>query len=332
MKNVKNLKKLGRMSLVLLIALLTACSSTDKKSGDQGKSDDGKAKIGIIKYMDQISLENTKEGFIDGLKEEGIDAEIEEVNENGDSSLTTTAPKKFSSDDYDLVFAIATPAAQGAKQALPNKNIIFAAVTDPVQSGLLKSYDEKTNIKGITDRVDIKSQLATLKEMKKDLKKVGIIYSNFEQNSLIQLKEAEEAAKELNLELETVGINNINEIPEGITYLSEKIDALYALTDNTVASAAPIVSEFLKKNKVLSLSAEEGQVINGLLMSQGVDYYLHGKQAAKMAARILKGEDIKSIEVEDNKDAVKKINKKMADALGIDLSRDVYKGAEIVEK
>ena len=60
-------------------------------------------------------------------------------------------------------------------------------------------------------------------------------------------------------------------------------------------------------------------------MSEGVDYYLHGKQAAKMAARVLKGEDIKNISVEGNKENVKKVNKKTAQALGIDLNSQIFK-------
>lgn len=314
-------------TLALSLAMLVGCSTKDKA---EKKIDDCKYKVGIVQYMDQISLDNAKKGFIDGLKEEGIDAEIEVQNENGDSTLTTTVPKKFQSDDVDLVYAIATPAAQGAKTALPNKNIIFSAVTDPVAAGLVESKDKITNITGVTDAVPIRNHLKTLLELNPNIKTLGLIYSTFEKNSLVQLEEVKKICKDMGLDLEYVGINNINEIPQAIASISGKIDALYALTDNTVASAAPIISKTLNEEKIISLSAEEGQVTNGLLMSEGVDYYLHGKQAAKMAARVLKGEDIKNISVEDNKENVKKVNKKTAQALGIDLNSQIFKGAEIV--
>lgn len=322
-----------KLSLTLAVALsLTMLAGCRGQKQVEEKKDDEKVKIGIVQYMDHISLENAKKGFIDGLKEEGIDAEIEVQNENGDSTLTTTVPKKFAGDDYDLVYAIATPAAQGAKTALPNKKIIFSAVTDPVESGLVDAYDKIENITGITDAVPIKNQLETLLKLDSNIKTIGVIYSTFEINSLIQMEEVKKICKDMGLELEYVGINNINEIPQAIASIEGKIDALYALTDSTVASAAPIISKILNDEKIISFSAEEGQVTNGLLMSEGVDYYLHGKQAAKMAAKILKGEDIKNIHVEDNKENVKKVNKKTAEILGINLDSEVLKDAEVVGK
>ena len=65
-------------------------------------------------------------------------------------------------------------------------------------------------------------------------------------------------------------------------------------------------------------------------MSEGVDYYEHGRQAGEMAIKILKGEDIKNLHAEDNKTSKKKINGKTAEALGLDLSNENLKDAEIL--
>ena len=87
----------------------------------------------------------------------------------------------------------------------------------------------------------------------------------------------------------------------------------------------------LLKEKIPSLSAEEGQVSKGLLMSEGVDYYEHGRQAADLAIKILKGEDIKKLHAEDNKTSKKKVNGKTAEALGLDLNNENLKDAEILK-
>ncbi len=137
--------------------------------------------------------------------------------------------------------------------------------------------------------------------------------------------------EERNLSLEVVGINNINDIPQGISALSPKIDAYFALTDNMLASAAPIVAENLIKNSIPSLSAEEGQVKNGLLMSEGVSYEEQGVQAAQIAIEIINGQEPKDIPVQYYKNSLKVVNKKMADALGLDLNNEVFNNAEIVE-
>ena len=128
-----------------------------------------------------------------------------------------------------------------------------------------------------------------------------------------------------------MGINNINDIGQALSTITEKIDAYYALTDNTVASAGPVLAENLLNHKIPSLSAEEGQVSKGLLMSEGVDYYEHGRQAGEMAIKLLKGEDIKNLQAEDNKTSKKKINGKTAEALELDLADENLKDAEILK-
>ncbi|MDU5466591.1 MAG: ABC transporter substrate-binding protein [Peptoniphilus harei] len=324
---MKNLKKMVKVISIGALALSLVGCAGDKKA----EKEDGKIKIGAIQYIEHVSLDNALKGFEDRLKEEGIEAEVEVENLQGDQALTTTAPKKFQGDDYKLVYAISTPAAQGAKTALPNKNIIYSVVTDPVEAGLIEGPDKITNITGVNDAVSAKTQLESFLKIYPDVKTIGTIFSTNEANSKVQVEALEKACGELGLKLETVGINNINDIGQALSTLTGKIDAYYALTDNTVASAGPIVAENLLKEKIPSLSAEEGQVSKGLLMSEGVDYYEHGRQAADLAIKIIKGEDIKNLHAEDNKTSKKKVNGKTAEALGLDLNNENLKDAEILK-
>lgn len=324
---MKNLKKMVKVISIGALALSLVGCAGDKKA----EKEDGKIKIGAIQYIEHVSLDNALKGFEDRLKEEGIVAEVEVENLQGDQALTTTGPKKFEGDDYKLVYAISTPAAQGAKTALPNKNIVYSAVTDPVGAGLIEGPDKITNITGVNDAVSAKDQIESFLKIYPNVKTIGTIFSTNEANSKVQVEALEKSCDELGLKLESVGINNINDIGQALSTLTGKIDAYYALTDNTVASAGPIVAESLLKEKIPSLSAEEGQVSKGLLMSEGVDYYEHGRQAADLAIKILKGEDIKNLHAEDNKTSKKKVNGKTAEALGLDLNNENLKDAEILK-
>lgn len=325
---MKNLKKLVKVIALGALAISLVGCAGDKKA-EKGSGE--KIKIGAIQYIEHVSLDNALKGFEDRLKEEGLDVDVEVENLQGDQALATTAPKKFQGDEYKLVYAISTPAAQGAKTALPNKNIIYSAVTDPIEAGLIESPDKITNITGVNDAVSAKAQLESFLKVYPNVKTIGTIFSTNEVNSKVQVESLEKACNELGLKLESVGINNINDIGQALSTLTEKIDAYYALTDNTVASAGPVLAENLLKHKIPSLSAEEGQVAKGLLMSEGVDYYEHGRQAGEMAIKILKGEDIKNLHAEDNKTSKKKINGKTAEALGLDLSNASIKDAEILK-
>lgn len=313
---MKNLKKVTISILIIMLAVMTVgCAGGGKYEKTSGK----KIKIGAIQYIEHVSLDNALKGFEDRLKEEGLDVEIDATNLQGDQALTTTMPKKYEQDEYALVYAISTPVAQGVKQSLPNKNIIFSAVTDPVKSGIVSDRDKTENITGVTDAVSSKEQLESFLKIFPDVKTVGTIYSTSESNSEVQIEELKKSCEELGLELKVTGINNINDIGQAIASLKDEIDAYYAITDNTVASAIPVISETLIQNKIPSLSAEEGQVEKGLLMSEGVNYYEHGRQAAEMAIKVLNGEEIKNIPVEDNKVTSRKINEDTAKKLGVEI-------------
>lgn len=325
------MKKFKKLALMLSVSSLLLAGCGAKGLEQKSASTDAAVKVGIIQYMDHVSLDQARQGFIDEMKKAKPDVEVEVQNEQGDSSLTSTVPKKFESKEYSLVYTIATPAAQGAKNALPDKNIIFAAVSDPVGAGLVKDLNTVEKVTGVSDYIDPKGQLETFLKLYPNVKRIGTIYSTSEQNSQAQIERLKKATEELGLTLNTVGVSNINDIPQAIASLSSKMDALFALTDNTVASAAPIVAENLIKYNIPSISAEEGQVKNGLLMSEGVDYYQQGAQAARMAVKILDGADPKTLPVEFNEQNVKKVNKKMAESLKLDLNSEVFKGAEIIE-
>ena len=331
------MKKKLLLTVLIAMTLLTGCYSTEKskvvkENTSLSQTHEKKYKIGIIKYIDQISLDQAKEGFIDEMNKNGIDAEYIEQSENGDITLTTTVPENMKQNDVDLVYAIATPAAQGAKNIIKNRPIIFSAVTDPVGAGLVDTVKNPgSNITGVSDYVDSKKQVKDFLTIYPEIKTLGVIYNTSEQNSLVQIEKLKSNMDSLGIKVESVGINNVNDIPQAMTSLTRKSDALFALTDNMVASAAPIVSDILIKNNTPSISAEEGQVKNGLLMSEGVNYYEHGAQAARMAIKVLKGEKTENMPVEYNEKNIKKVNEKTAKALKLDLNLDIFKDAEIIK-
>ncbi|MDO4593805.1 MAG: ABC transporter substrate-binding protein [Tissierellia bacterium] len=313
-----------------LLAALTSCTSNDKNV-EEDKSSNGNLKIGIVQYMDHASLDQAREGFIDYLKDNKIKADFEIENENGDSSLANQVPEKFK--DYDLVYAIGTPAAQGAKNVLKDEPIIFSAVTDPVGSGLVK--DEKNpdeNITGISDYVDSSKQVDDFLKTFPEVKKFGVIYNTGEQNSQVQVENLEKSLDERGLSLKKIGITSTNDIDQALQSIKKDIDCLFLLTDNMVASSAPLVAKVMGEAKIYQLSADEGQVYKGLLLSQGISYYEEGQIAGEMAKEILVDKkEIKDIAVKYHDDTKLIINKDMANTLDIDLNDEAFKDAKIVE-
>lgn len=324
--------------LVLLSIFLISCGSDAKKeNGSEEKvlkteKVQRAKKIGVIQIADHIALERARKGFEDEIKKKSPDVEIISKNANGDLSVVPSIIKSFKDKDVDLIYAISTPAAQGAKNGVKDIPIIFNAVTDPESADLVKNLEEpEENVTGVSDYFSIKAQLEEIISIFPDIKTVGVMFSTNEANSKFQVEELKKAAIEFDLDVAEVGVNNINDVSTAIKALEPKMDIFMAITDNTVSSASTIIAESLKTAKIPSFASEEGPVENGILMSAGVDYLDLGKKAAEMASEVIDGKKVSEVPVLFSTDTRKVVNKKTAEALGLDDDNNLMDDAKVVE-
>lgn len=321
--------------LVLLSLFLVSCSGgkNEKPVEETAKeSGEGAKRIGIIQIADHIALERARKGFEDEIKNTNPDVEIISKNANGDLTVVPSIIKSFQDKKVDLIYAIATPAAQGAKNGEKEIPIIFNAVTDPESADLLENLEEpEGNITGVSDYFSIEAQIEEMISIFPDIKNVGVMFSTNEANSKFQIEELKKAAAGFGLNVVEVGVNNINDVSTAIKTIEPKIDIFMAITDNTVSSASTIIAESLKEAKIPSFASEEGPVENGILISAGVDYVDLGKKAAGMASEILGGKKVSEVPVVFSTDTRKVVNKKTADALGLSEDDNLMKDAKVVE-
>lgn len=312
------MKNLVKVLTVLVIGIVLVACGGSKDSA----SSDKKTKIGIIQIIEHESLDAAREGFIAKLKaegyEEGKNIEINYQNAQGDQANLKTIATKLAKES-DVILAIATPSAQAMMAETTEVPIVFTAVTDPVDAGLVK--DEKKpegNITGTTDRVDVSKQIDLIKVVKSDAKTLGIIYNAAEANSKMQVNQAKEAAKKLGLKTTEVNAATSNDIKQAMESLVKKSDVIYVPTDNVIASGAAVVGEVAKANKIPVITASKEQAVNGGLASYGADYTKLGERTAELALMIFKDKKaVKDIPVEDSKGSLF-VNEEMAKALGID--------------
>ena len=151
------MKKIFAAILVLSL-LLTACSGASSSapssqpeaaSSQEAPSASSKEtlKIGLVQMMEHPSLDEIREAFLAELKAQGYDDSkvvIDYQNGQGDMGTLNTIAQKFVGDGVDMIVAIATPAAQAAAAATDSTPIIFSAVTDPVDAGLVSDLGAPT--------------------------------------------------------------------------------------------------------------------------------------------------------------------------------------------
>ena len=322
------MKKLLILASTLMLMVLS-CGNSGSESKSSGNAGTGskKYRIGITQIVSHPALDSAREGFKAAFKEAGINAEFDEKNANGETTNSNLIANNFVSSKEDLIFAIATNAAQSASQATNDIPVVFAAITDPQSAGILKN-----NVTGVSDRMDVKQQLELLKKIAPNTKNVGGIYNSSEQNSKIQVEDLKKAAKELGLNIVEKSVVQANEIPQAVDNLVREVDAIYLPTDNLVASVVSLITEKATAAKKIVFGAEAAHVKGGALITQGVSYYEIGKEAGKMAIEILKnGKKPSEIKFKTMPLSEIEVNEKTLAALGISLPEDVKSKAKIIQ-
>ena len=322
------MKKLLILASTLMLMVLS-CGNSGSESKSSGNAGTGskKYRIGITQIVSHPALDSAREGFKAAFKEAGINAEFDEKNANGETTNSNLIANNFVSSKEDLIFAIATNAAQSASQATNDIPVVFAAITDPQSAGILKN-----NVTGVSDRMDVKQQLELLKKIAPNTKNVGVIYNSSEQNSKIQVEDLKKAAKELGLNIVEKSVVQANEIPQAVDNLVREADAIYLPTDNLVASVVSLITDKATAAKKIVFGAEAAHVKGGALITQGISYYEIGKEAGKMAIEILKnGKKPSEIKFKTMPLSEIEVNEKTLTALGISLPEDVKSKAKMIQ-
>ncbi len=317
------------ISVIISMVILSGCAATGGTGGD---AEEAKFVIGINQLAEHPALDAAREGFVEALEEAGVDVEIKYQNAQGDIPTSLAISQGFVKDEVDLIYAIATPAAQSSKQATSDIPVLFSAVTDPVASELVESMESPGgNVTGTSDATPMKEQLSTFAKLDPNFTRIGILFNTSESNSEIQVATAKELANELGLEIVDVGISNINDIPQAMDSMIGDIDGFYAITDNMVASAIAIVADKLNSAGIPSVAAEGSMVEGGLLVSDGISYFELGKQTGEMARQILvDGKTPAEVPAETAMETTTVFNQQTLELLGLNSDHEVFQGAEAV--
>ncbi len=232
-----------------IFAALMAAAMLFSAAGCSGGSNgsDKKIQIGVIQLIAHDALDKSYDGFVQALKDGGYGEDKAEIifqNAQGETANLSTIADQYVGKNVDLIFAIATPAAQAVAGKTSDIPIIGTAVTDFAAAGLVNSNDDpETNVSGTTDMNPIEGQLDLLFELAPDTKTVGFIYNTSEDNSQLQVEIAKKYLDEKGIAYTEKTVSATNDVQQAITSLAKECDAIYIPTDNILSSSMSIVAE-----------------------------------------------------------------------------------------
>lgn len=321
-------KMLSIMAAAMMSLALVGCGSTasapNTDEGSTASAAGEKYTIGIAQFAEHGSLDNCREGFIQGLEasglKEGVDFEIDYQNAQADMANANQIAQTMASGNTKLICAIATPMAQACYNAAEGKNIpvIYTAVTDPIAAQLANEDGSSVdNATGTSDKLAVDAQLKMIRDFMPEAKKIGILYSTSETNSVSAIAEYKQFAPNYGFEIVESGISQSQDIPMAATDLCSKVDCITNLTDNTVVSSLQTVLDAANSAGIPVFGSEIEQVKNGCVATEGLDYVALGKQTGEMAAKVLSGTAAKDIPFETISEYSLYINSKALDSLGL---------------
>ena len=360
MKNVKFVKKALAMVLAAAMSLsLAACGSgaassasaaaasaadstpataapaaeeaQTSEAGEATAAEGAVYKVGIVKYVDDASLDQIESAIqaeLDAKGQElGVTFDYADYTKNGQADSTTLnqIASDLVADDVDVIIPIATPAALIMQTATEENQIpvVFSAVSDPVSAGLVDSLDAPgSNVTGTSDALNVEAVIDLMLAANPDMKKLGLLYDQGQDSSKSAIASAEAYCQEKGIEtVEKTGTTNDEVALAADALIAAGVDAVFTPTDNTVMTAELAIYEKFVDAKIPHYAGADSFALNGAFCGYGVNYVTLGTATADMVVDILvNGADPAATPVQIMSSGIAMVNTETAEAIGLDYS------------
>ncbi|RJE83050.1 ABC transporter substrate-binding protein [Paenibacillus sp. 1011MAR3C5] len=280
------------LALASLMAVTAACGSNSGGKSTEGGNSEGKEyTVAISQIVEHPSLDATREGFLKALEDAGLNVKVDYNNAQADQNNIKSISQKIATSKADLALGIATDTSIGLIEEVKDIPVLFAAVTDPLDSKLVPQLKAPGgNVTGASDtNPDAIVQLMDFiaKELP-NVKKVGVVINEGESNAVVMSNIAQEALAKHNIELVKAAVVNSSDVQQAAQSLVGRVDAVYVTLDNTVVEGVESIIDVVNKNKIPFFSADRDTVEKGAFATVGFKYFDHGYEVGQMAVEILK--------------------------------------------
>jgi putative ABC transport system substrate-binding protein len=192
----------------------------------------------------------------------------------------------------DVIVISGTPQVIAAKQATSLIPIVFATAGDPVANGLIASLARPGgNVTGLSSQTDdlAAKRLELLREVIPSLRRVGILSNVGNPFSVVELGEAQTAARMLGLEFDTLEIRRAEDIAPAFEAIKGRAEALYVCTDGLVNANKIRINTLALGARLSTVHAYREYVEAGGLMSYGANLPDLFRRSADYVDKILRG-------------------------------------------
>jgi len=293
--------------------------------------------VAVTAIVEHPALDAVRDGVKKALEDAGYTEakglRWQYQSAQGNTAVAAQIARQFVGAKPDVIVAIATPSAQAVVAATKTIPMVYSAVTDPVAAQLVPTWTASgTNVTGVSDALSLDQQVALIQRIVPNAKRVGMVYSPGEANSVVVVEQMRTLLPKHGLTLVEAAAARTVDVGAAARSLVGKVDVIYTNTDNNVVSAYEALVKVGNDAKVPLIASDTDSVKRGAIAALGVNYFDLGMQTGKQVVRILKGERPGNIPSETSDKLELFVSPKAAAAQGVVLSDAlIQSAAQIVE-
>ena len=198
--------------------------------------------VSVTAIVEHPALDAVREGVKDELAAAGFqpgkNLKYEYQSAQGNAGTAAQIARKYVGARPDVIVAISTPSAQAVVAATKDIPVVFSAVTDPVAAKLVKGWAASgTNVTGVSDLSPLEKHLELIRKVVPGAKRVGVVYSPGEANSVATMEALRKALSAAGMTLVEGAAARTVDVTSATQSLVGTVDVIYTPTDNNVMSA-----------------------------------------------------------------------------------------------
>jgi len=286
------------------------------------------------------SLDSRRVGaFVQRLGElgwiEGRNVAIEYRWAEGRTERLAEFAAEFVRLQVDVIVTSGTPPVIAAKQATSVIPIVFAAVGDPVGTGLVTSLARPGgNVTGLSiQATDLAGKrLELLREVASGLRRVAIMANPGAPPAVLEMAEVQTTARALGLEVLASEIRRPEDIAPAFEAFKGRVHAIYVMIDGLFGINRVRINTLALGARLPTMYGHRESVGSGGLMSYGPNFPDLWRRTADLVDKILRGAKPADLPVEQPTKFDLVINLTTAKVLGLEVPPSLLARAdEVIE-
>ena len=300
---------------LLIIAVVWMFSSDAAAAGKM---------IGVVMTGNIPYYKDIHKAFSDGLAAEGIgpgSVEIVLQTPTPEPMSWANSVRKLVAVGAQVIVTYGAPATVTALAETSDVPIIFAGVYDPQSLGILGK-----NATGVSSTVPVANLVKNLKAIS-GFSTIGVVYSTSEKDTVLQANDVVRLESTYGYRSTKFNVKKQEDIAK-----IANVDALLLTTGCAAMHCVTSIISTVRKAKIPTATTIGGGEQSGIILTLSANPQEQGRAAARMVARVLKGEKPSAIAVEPPKKIDLVINLKEASDMGLKVPFDILTSATKVIK